>query len=122
MFCVKCGGKLDEGVRFCEACGAAVARAVPPAAPAVPDGREDDRTQCGPTGGAAVVSREDPMPKGRPQRTVEEFDRFYEREILPALREIERDRKVVRTRIAVVWLVTAGIVAGVIAVGCLMEG
>jgi hypothetical protein len=56
------------------------------------------------------------------RRTEAEFHAFYERELLPDLRRIDRERKVVRFRIVVVWLLTLAFIVLAFAVGHFIEG
>ncbi|MBP7830326.1 MAG: hypothetical protein KA248_10455 [Kiritimatiellae bacterium] len=54
-------------------------------------------------------------------KSIEEFKAFYQSTILPDLEKIDEERKAVRNRVMIFWLVTAGLIVLVLAVGGLLE-
>lgn len=105
MHCSHCGKILTEDARFCSSCGMTAALG---------------------TDAAVVVepSRKEPEPPvaERPMRRTEaEFRAFYDTVLLPELALIDRDRKSVRTRVAIFWLATALAIVALFAVGDVLD-
>lgn len=56
------------------------------------------------------------------RRTEAGFRAFYERELLPDLRRIDGERKIVRFRIVMVWLLTFAFIVLAFVAGHALEG
>ncbi|MBP7828328.1 MAG: zinc ribbon domain-containing protein [Kiritimatiellae bacterium] len=102
MFCTQCGQQLNDGARFCTACGAAVAALAGRGAAAAPE----------PPPAEAKPQSPDRMPV----RTEAEFRTFYQNSILPALKEVEKLRLECRRRIVAVRWITCAFIVLVLAI------